>query len=400
MLAVLRGGDPPASTGGGPFVPDDLPALGGRAITRYNEVVSPTGMRASVRYEVVDLDDLTFASGDLQPRDRAGNLSSDEQVAEIAANLDPQRLMPSPEADRGAPIVGPDRIIESGNGRVAAIARAADLHPDQFNAYVNAIREAGFIIPEGVRRPALVAVRETEFDAPTRRDWVTGNNDRATMSMAVVEQAGRDRDFLSQSAFDAYRSGEPLEAAANDEFRRRVLQAMPQAERSGMSTKAGAMTQTGFDRIRRALFSRAFGADDLLERLTESGDRRLRGLLQMLQDLAPDWAAFRAGIDAGLIQAEFDITDQLVDVVRTIARARTSSRDGQGVVAAIRDRMANGDMFKDGSDELNAQILAAFYRGDVARPPEATEAILRRYIAEAQIAGRADIGDLLGAPTP
>jgi len=400
VLAVLRGGDPPASTGGATFMPDDLPGPGGRAITRYNEVVSPTGMRAAVRYEVVDLDDLTFASGDLQPRDRAGNLSSDEQVAEIAANLDPQRLMPSPEADRGAPIVGPDRIIESGNGRVAAIARAADLHPDQFNAYVNAIREAGFIIPEGVQRPVLVAMRETEFDAPTRRDWVTGNNDRATMSMGVVEQAGRDRDFLSQSAFDAYRPGEPLEAAANDEFRRRVLQAMPQAERSGMSTKAGAMTQTGFDRIRRALFSRAFGADDLLERLTESGDRRLRGLLQMLQDLAPDWAAFRAGIDAGLIQNEFDITDQLVDVVRTIARARTASRDGQGVVAAIRDRMANADMFKDASDELNAQILAAFYRGDVARPPEATEAILRRYIAEAQIAGRADIGDLLGAPTP
>ncbi|MGS4947437.1 hypothetical protein ACVDG3_18315 [Meridianimarinicoccus sp. RP-17] len=399
VLSVLRGGAPPARSGGG-AAPDSFPAAGGRAITRYNEVVSPTGMRAQVRYEVLDIDDLNFASGDLQPRDRAGRLSSDEQIAEIAAGLDPARLMPSPEADRGAPIIGPDRMIESGNGRVAAIARAADLHPERYDAYVNAIREGGFIIPEGVRRPVLAAVRETEFDAPQRRDWVTGNNDRATMSMGTAEQAARDRDFLSQSAFDAYRPGEAMEAPANDEFRRRVLQAMPQAERSGMSTREGAMTNAGFDRIRRALFARAFDAMDLLERLTETGDRRLRGLLNMLQDLAPDWAAFRAGIDAGLIQSEFDITDQLVDVVRTIARARTEARDGQGVVAAIRDRMANGDMFKGGSDDLNGQILAAFYRGDVARPAEATEAILRRYIAEAQIAGRADIGDLLGSPSP
>ena len=47
-----------------------------------------------------------------------------DEIRDIAANLEPERLGVSAEADRGAPIVGGDSMVESGNGRVLAIRRA------------------------------------------------------------------------------------------------------------------------------------------------------------------------------------------------------------------------------------------------------------------------------------
>jgi hypothetical protein len=86
-----------------------------------------------------------------------------------------------------------------------------------------------------------------------------------------------------------------------------------------------------------------------------------------------------------------------MDAVRVIAKARTQSRDGQSVIAAIRDALSQGDMFK-ARDDLAEAMIDAFYKGDRARAPAATEEILRRYAAEAAQVGRADIGDLLGEP--
>lgn len=369
-------------------------------MTRIDEVVTPAGTRVPVRYSVVELDSLRAAEGRFQPRDRAMRAGSDEQISEIAARLDAARLMPSPEADRGAPIVGADRMIESGNGRVAAIARAAELHPERYDAYVQAIRDAGFDIPADMRRPVLVAERQGDMSDAQRRAFVAESNDTAVMRMAASEQAGRDADFLSQAAFDAYRPGQPLTAPDQGEFLRRVMAQMPQAERAAMLTPEGRLNVDGLRRLRQAMFARAYDAPDLLRLLAESPSPQLRAMLDMLEDLAPDWAAFRASVDAGLIRADFDITAPMIDMVRTIARARTEGREGQSVIAAIRDRMAQADMFAAPDEALMERLLSAFYAGARARRPEATGDILRRYLADAHVAGRADADDLFAAPPP
>ncbi len=92
--------------------------------TDTQRVSTVTGRQIDTRLRVVDASELQAASGELQPRDRS-RASSDEQINQIAATLDPQRLGASAEADRGAPIIGPDMIVESGNGRVQGIRRAA-----------------------------------------------------------------------------------------------------------------------------------------------------------------------------------------------------------------------------------------------------------------------------------
>lgn len=367
-----------------------------RRITEIDEVTTPAGTRARVQYRVVDLAELKAATGDLQPRDRA-RAASDEQVADIAARLDPARLMPAAEADRGAPIVGPDMIVESGNGRVMAIGRAAEQHPELYQGYVDAIRAEGFDIPEGVSRPVLIAERTSGLDTAGRRAFIREANTSAIARMAPSEQARLDAGYLTQRVFDAYATGRGLNAPENTEFVRRMLGTMPQAERAALITADGRLNIDGLRRLRQALFSNAFEADDLLRLLAETESPAVENLLRMLEDLAPDWAAFRAMVEAGYIRADFDITSQLMDVTRMIAKARVEGRDGQSVIAAVRDRLAQGNLFGDGNDMAEA-LIEVFYKGDRARRPDASAEILRRYAAEAAQVGRADTDDLLGAP--
>lgn len=369
-----------------------------RRFSEFGEVTTPAGMSVDVRYRVVDLDSLQRASGELQPRDRS-RAASDEQIASIARNLDPNRLLPSPESASGAPIIGPGMMVESGNGRIAALNRAAEEHPDRYQSYIRAIEDAGFPIPEGVGRPALVAERVTDLDIDARRRFVRESNTSSIGRMSATEQAGVDADYLSQAAFDGYRPGRGLNNPDNAEFVRRVFGAMPQAERAGLMTAEGRLNIDGLRRLRQALFARAFDADDLLKLLAESEHPAVENLLRMLEDLAPDWAAFRAAVDAGYIRSDFDITDQLMDAVRMIARARIDPRDGQSVIAALRDRMSQGDMFATRDPELTEAIIGVFYKGERARGSEASAEILTRYMSEAEIAGRADIEDMFAAET-
>jgi hypothetical protein len=59
----------------------------------------------------------------LQPRARDSAPARD-QVNSIAARLQPERLGRSPRANSGAPVVGPDNVVESGNGRTLALGKA------------------------------------------------------------------------------------------------------------------------------------------------------------------------------------------------------------------------------------------------------------------------------------
>ena len=103
---------------------------------RTGRVFDSSGRAIDVRYEVVDAASLITSHTDdlstnpsfppeLQPRDRS-RAGSAEQVAEMASRLEPQRLGVSSDAASGAPIIGPDDLVESGNARVLAIRRAYD----------------------------------------------------------------------------------------------------------------------------------------------------------------------------------------------------------------------------------------------------------------------------------
>lgn len=373
-------------------------AAGGRRSTAPDEVSGPQGTRTGVRWEVVEASSLRAASGDLQPRDRS-RAASDEQIARIAADLDPARLMPGPEADRGAPIVGGDDVVESGNGRVAAIVRAAEQHPDRYQAYVAAIEDAGHDI-SGLRRPVLIGRRTGDMTPEARIAWVRENNTSAIARMGAAEQARVDAAALTQPVMDALRPGADLAAPENGDFLRRMMAALPATERSALIDAEGRVTMDGLRRIRSALFIRAWDAPDLARLLTEKPSAELRALVDMLHDLAPEWAHFRAMVEAGYIRPDYDITRPVTDMVRLIGTLRAADRDGQSVIAALRDHLATPDLLAPRDDALNAVLPEVFYRGETARRPAAAADILRRHAADAAIAGRADLDDLFQAPPP
>lgn len=402
VLAVLRGAETPDSPprgGSGYARGSATPGQGRSRTTAPDEMTTPQGTHIKVTYRVVEADSLIPASGDLQPRDRSRAASGD-QVNEIKAAFNPARLMPGPETDRGAPLIGPDSIIESGNGRVLAIKAVAAENPEAFGRYVDLIREHGFEVPEGMKVPVLVAERTTELDFAARRQLVRESNLPNAARMSATEQARFDADYLGQDAFDAYRPGKGIGLADNAEFVRRIFAQMSPAERGALMNRTGGLNVDGHNRILAALFARAFdGAPDLLQLALETNNRAVTNLIRMLQDMAPDWAAFRAMIDAGMVRREFDITGAMMEAVRIIARARSEGRDGQSIIAAIRDRLAQGDMFAE-RDPLTEALIDAFYKGDRARGVDATQEILERYAAEAVVAGRHDIADLTDAPPP
>lgn len=104
----------------------------------------------SFHYAVVDVGGL-IASNDtnmnvnpeypqeLQPRDRTRSASVN-QVSDMARTLNPARLGESADVQSGSPIVGSDFVVESGNGRVLAIAQAMQQGLDTAKGYTSWLR--------------------------------------------------------------------------------------------------------------------------------------------------------------------------------------------------------------------------------------------------------------------
>ncbi|MCC7059283.1 MAG: zeta toxin family protein, partial [Burkholderiaceae bacterium] len=149
--------------GGGEGSPDALtrrPALAGPSGSQTS-VVTERGMRVPVRYRLVELDDLITSHtndltvnpafpAELQPRDRT-RASSQAQIARIANDIQPDLMAESPKASDGAPIIGPDGLVESGNARTIALRRAYGMgKADHYKAYLAENADRFGLTPEQV----------------------------------------------------------------------------------------------------------------------------------------------------------------------------------------------------------------------------------------------------------
>ncbi|MCI0440768.1 MAG: hypothetical protein L0177_16805, partial [Chloroflexi bacterium] len=111
-----------------------------------------SGTRYEFEWRVVSTDDVitshnpfTFQPTPGYPLDilqtrRRDRVVNQQQVSQMAAALDPDRLITDFHAlDRGSPIVGPDMLVESGNGRTMSIKRAAGENLPAYLDYVEAL---------------------------------------------------------------------------------------------------------------------------------------------------------------------------------------------------------------------------------------------------------------------
>lgn len=325
----------------------------------------------------------------LQPRDRAAAPSQD-QVRAIAARLVPERLLPNVEAGSGAPIIGPDLVVESGNGRVAALTL---VHRDPAlakvrEAYLDALRRAGFAI-DGIEEPVLVSARITPLTPTERVAFVREANLRGTAAEMLTEAAARDADTVRQ-LMHLWRGG-AVDAAANRDFLRGFLGRLTPEERTALLDAAGRPLPDLVQRVERALLKAAYGDElaPLVAKLIAGETEGIRGLAAALRDVAGDWAAMRADIAAGRVPAEYEATPALAEAVSAIAEAQARRLKLAELVLQV-------DLDRPGLTPAGeAMLRALFPDGDLTRRIKAEAKItdlLRGYVERAR---QAEAGPML-----
>lgn len=349
-------------------------------------VSTVTGRQVETRMRVVDASELQAATGDMQPRDRT-RASSDEQINAIASQLDPQRLGQSSEADRGAPIIGPDMIVESGNGRVQAVRRAFEMFPEKAQAYRDYLASLGYDTT-GITTPVLVRERVTQMTQDERIAFVQEANQAATMALTPVERAKIDVAAMTDGVIDVWRGGD-VGDAQNRDFVSAFIGNLPQTERNGLLDNNARLSPDGSIRIRRALLAAAYDDRELLSELIDSADDNLRGIGNALFDSAAPWLQMRRMARDGTIDPAYDTTVQLVQAARTVSQLRKQRQ-------SVADWLTQEDLTAPRNDVVDA-FVRGFYNEKLTRAVgrEAINDVIQNYV---RVAKEQDTTSMFGAP--
>lgn len=351
-----------------------------QSIDTNSVAITPTGREVPVEYAVVDASSLITSHtqdgyvnpdfpAEKQPRDRSRG-TSQAQIAEIAAKLDPRLLGISVKASDGAPIISPEGVVESGNGRALAIARAYQNGGPQADAYRRFIAEQGFNT-EGMVQPVLVRVRSRDMAQEDVLAFTREANQRDTAGFSATEQAVSDAAALPDSALGLYRGGD-IDMAGNREFVRKFMDAVvPATERANMVSADGSISQDAMRRIGAALLQRAYSNENLVAKLSESTDSNIKAIGGALADVSGAWASMRAAAKDGTIDPAMDITDSLNEAVELVDKAR---RDGVKVADLVNQR----DIFSgEAVPPLTEAMLRLMFRN-----PSFTQPVGRAKLAE------------------
>lgn len=369
-----------------------------QANTRPGRIYDADGRSVAVRYELVEADSLVASHGDdmmpnpafppeLQPRDRTRAISAD-QIQGIAGNLQPERLGFSPQAESGAPIVGPDGLVESGNARVMALRRAYAENGTPAGNYRAFLRSQNFDV-DSFENPVLVARRVSELSPEERIGFVTAANRSTALRLGASEQALADARLIDDAVLSKLEGR--VDALENGDFVRAFMRRLPRAEQGDLVDANGALSQAGARRLSAALMGRAYGDAALLGRALEDADSNIKGIAGALTDAAPAWAKLRDAVARGDIPPGMDITDDLLEAVRLIMKARDEGR-------TARELIDQAEMF-GGPNEI-AKILARAMYGDDELRRAASRKKIAAFLADfAEEARKNDAGPrLFGDP--
>lgn len=173
----------------------------------------------------------------------------------------------------------------AGNGRIAGLQAAAQRGSNA--KYKQELMDDSLhgIDPQviaGMRAPVLVRVMP--------QDQVTDNigdisNTSGNLSLSAVEQAANDGQRVDLSALEFAEDGG---VTANTV--RQFVQGMPQAEIGQLLDTNGQPTKQAVDRLNAAVFSRAYGNDQLVRLYAQAQDPEARLILSALAKLAPKMA--------------------------------------------------------------------------------------------------------------
>ena len=403
--AIGAANDDAAAVAAGTLSPDDTVAARVQAIgapSTGSSIYTPSGRQVDVGYEVVEASTLVGSNTpdmrpnpayrrDLQPRDRT-RAASDAQIARLARELEPERLGPSTTASDGAPVVGPDGMIESGNARVLGIRRAYQENGDAARRYRGYLADQGYDTA-GMKEPVLIRRRKTDLDDADRVRFAQEANASTSMAMSASERAASDASRVDDDLIGLFRGGD-VSDPANRDFVRAFLRKVPErGEEGSFVTSDGALSLDGVQRMRNALLQSAYDDGGLVGAMTDVGDENIRAFGRALSDISGDVARLNAGIKAGRVDAVSDLSRPLAEAARIVQDAR---RRG----LKLSDAIAQQDAFSRPSDEAREVLMIAYGNNLTERlSRERFETALRSVIAdsERQTTDARLFGEALGA---
>lgn len=349
-----------------------------------NVATTERGMILPMRYAVTDVGSLVTSHlndlktnpdfpAALQPRDR-GRAASESQISRIENAINPELLGASPKAGDGAPIVGADNVVESGNARTIALRRAyASGKGDGYKAWLIENAERFGLDPLEVAKmdkPALVRVGNGEYN---RAEFARQANESSVAQMSVTELAKADAD----------RTPDLLGLVTNEDGTINPVQSAPfiqgfmvhvvsPSEHGMMMTADGKLSQQGLSRIRNAVFAKAYGDAEIVALMAESTDANVKNVLHGMTRAAPAVARIRELIDSGA-RYPIDVTSGLAHAIRKYSQLKA---DG----TKVKDMLDQGALFDNGLPPEVQNILIGLEEN--ARAPKRVAEMIGRMVDE------------------
>lgn len=333
--------------------------------SRYggNGTSSAIGMDGSsydFAYEVKSLGDL-IASNDtaygvnplypaeLQPRDRTREASR-QQIENMANDLRPELLGESPMLSNGAPIIGMDNVVESGNGRTLAIARAYEQgKAENYKAFLEQYAAERGIDLSGIGRPVLVRTRLTDTD---RVQFTKLANVADVAQYSASERAMSDIDRLPDASLLKINNDGSINLDGSMDYVRGFVNQLPKSEQATAITEDGRLSQGGKQRIESAIMHSAYGDSNLITRLYENIDDDSKTVLNALLRAAPQLAQLDALVKQGGRHAN--------TLAKDLSQAAQKLSDLKANGQTVPDYLNQGQLIDDGLSDGAKQFLNVF----------------------------------------
>ncbi len=344
---------------------------------RDSVVKTAKGSKVTTGFKVIDASKLVISHSadgtvnpdypaEIQPRDRARS-TSQAWVQKTARNLDPDSLGRTQRADTGAPIVGPDRVVESGNGRAMAIREAYRLGlADEYREWLEENAEYFGVDLAKIKRlkaPVLVRVRTSAID---RVAFAVEANQDDKLAQTATEKARSDARRLDAGMLAKLADGD-LSSAANRDFVAAFLQSLGDAEAAQYLTTDGKPTSSLLNRLQAALFAGAYSDDRLLELTADVAKPEIANIVAALNSAAPDFMRAKSLDRIGAETAGGQVADSVElslnqEAVSAIIAATNLLRQAKDSGMGLDEFLRQGDMF--GGTDPAVAAMAVFIQAN------------------------------------
>lgn len=328
-----------------------------------NNTSTAIGMDGStydMAYEVVSLNDLIISNDmaygvnpnyptELQPRDRTREASR-QQIENMANDLRPELLVESHKLSDGAPIVGFDNVVESGNGRSLAIGKAQESgKADEYRAYIEQYAaEKGWDI-SGIENPILIRRRLTDTD---RVQFARLANETDVAVLSASERAASDADRLPDASLININADGSINLDNSMDFVRGFVDQLPRSERGSVITGDGRLSQEGKRRLEAAMMQRTYEDSGLVARLSENLDDDSKTVLNALLRAAPQLAQLDALVKQGG-RHENSISKDLAQAAQKLSDLKANGQ-------TVHDYLNQGQLLEDSLSDGAKAFLNVF----------------------------------------